>query len=335
MFFKPVKKEDSPMKKRPAFSEYLIEDVDPSVTKEMGEDLKVWQTKVSEEINETKIEMQKDLDHLKSDIMDIFTDLTKADQTIPVKIPIPPVPPLPPIDPVTGRPIPPFPVPGPIDWPIPSKIPPLPPMPIPPLPVPPQTTPRTEDPRDGGGIEIPLPTGDETNGKAPSDNNSDGTPSDGGDQNPSSGDNQPTDGQTPKSPTEEVPTPPEPPAPSDNTGSGGSSSNGTQKSSEALKQIEEMLQNAIESLNQMNSAVIKRVEELEEAIKERSEEIKTESKNAFNEAIERTRKIKQAMYEAELKDLELQKIAFSILDEAEDKVIEREKKMQDLFFKKA
>ncbi len=59
-----------------------------------------------------------------------------------------------------------------------------------------------------------------------------------------------------------------------------------------------------------NQAILKRVQELEQAIQARSQEIKQESKDAFNEAIERTRRIKQAH--------QILKEEFSQVEESED-----------------
>lgn len=83
-------------------------------------------------------------------------------------------------------------------------------------------------------------------------------------------------------------------------------------------------------LEKINAEVIQKVSELEELVKQRSAEIRRDAKLSMEEAIEFARKMKEVMYESELKNLELQAKHMEILDAAEERALNRTLKMKDL-----
>jgi len=83
-------------------------------------------------------------------------------------------------------------------------------------------------------------------------------------------------------------------------------------------------------LEKVNTDVMAKVGELEVLVKQRSQEIRNAARLSIDDAIGFAKKMKEVMYEAELKNLDLQMRHMEILDNAEEKALNRALKMKDL-----
>lgn len=94
-----------------------------------------------------------------------------------------------------------------------------------------------------------------------------------------------------------------------------------------IKAMEELAK----GLEAMGKDILCKVDTLESQVTRRSDEIRKDVKNMHQDAVDFSRKIKDAMHDAALKDLEIQKMTMELIDQAEDKALERAVKSQGLF----
>lgn len=180
-------------------------------------------------------------------------------------------------------------------WPIPiPRVPPMPP-PIPPR-IPTKPAPM---PPQGGPLPRPVPPKEEPRPMPP----------------------------MPPMPEPDPVPPPPPPQPPKEEEQG----KGPCKNKEELEKLLKALEALAKNLDTMGKDILTKVDTLESAVTSRSDEIRMDLKNMHLDAIEFSKKIKDAMHEAELKDLEIQERTMKMLDAAEDRAIERQLKAQGLF----
>lgn len=92
----------------------------------------------------------------------------------------------------------------------------------------------------------------------------------------------------------------------------------------------EQLEGLSKLLEKINTDVMSKVGELEDLVKQRSAEIRRAAKMSVDEAIDFARKMKDVMYESEMKNLELQMKHMEMLDTVEEKALNRALKMKEL-----
>ena len=92
----------------------------------------------------------------------------------------------------------------------------------------------------------------------------------------------------------------------------------------------EQLEGLSKLLEKINTDVMSKVGELEDLVKQRSADIRRAAKMSVDEAIDFARKMKDVMYESEMKNLELQMKHMEMLDTAEEKALSRTLKMKEL-----
>lgn len=114
----------------------------------------------------------------------------------------------------------------------------------------------------------------------------------------------------PSSPTPPVETPPK-------------DSGACDKTKEELEKIRLALEALTAGLEAIGKDISNKVDTLESSVTCRSEEIRKDLKNMHQDAVDFSKKIKEAMHEAELKDLEIQERTMKLLDAAEDRALER------------
>jgi hypothetical protein len=105
----------------------------------------------------------------------------------------------------------------------------------------------------------------------------------------------------------------------------------TAEAEDRLLKIIKALEELALALDAMGQDILKKVDVLETTVKSRGDEIREDVKNMHMDALEFSRKIKDNMHAAELKDLEIQERTMKMIDAAEDRVLERAVKAQGLF----
>ena len=119
-----------------------------------------------------------------------------------------------------------------------------------------------------------------------------------------------------------IPVPPvEPPAPPVEAPT--KDSGACDKTKEELEKIRQALEALTVGLEAIGKDISNKVDTLESSVTCRSEEIRKDLKAMHQDAVDFSKKIKDAMHEAELKDLEIQERTMKILDAAEDRALER------------
>lgn len=98
-------------------------------------------------------------------------------------------------------------------------------------------------------------------------------------------------------------------------------------SSNTSAQLDEL----VSILEKLHTDIMKRVENLEATIQDRSREIKIEALASHEKALEQAKKIGELLHITQMRDLELDKKKFDLVDDLEDRAIERAKKMKDVF----
>lgn len=99
----------------------------------------------------------------------------------------------------------------------------------------------------------------------------------------------------------------------------------------SFEKVRNSLTDFVKTLENLNSEIMSKVGALEDAVMKRSKEIKAEAKDAFDDAIDRARKIKDVMHESELKNLEIQEKTMELFNKQEEHMAERERSNQDLY----
>jgi hypothetical protein len=98
-----------------------------------------------------------------------------------------------------------------------------------------------------------------------------------------------------------------------------------------FEKVQDSLTDFVKTLEGLNSDIMSRVNALEDAVINRSKEIKDEAKQAFDDAIERARKIKEVMHESELKNLEIQEKTMELFNKQEDRIASRGEQFSRLY----
>ena len=94
--------------------------------------------------------------------------------------------------------------------------------------------------------------------------------------------------------------------------------------------VAKILSQMTNMIEQMNAAVMSRVDDLEASVQNRAKDIRESFYKSHLDVIDVGNRLKKSMYEAELMDLEIQKKTLAILDDTEDKSIERAAKIKSL-----
>jgi len=90
------------------------------------------------------------------------------------------------------------------------------------------------------------------------------------------------------------------------------------------------LEELASALEKMNEVVLNKVQSLEDMVMKRSTEIRDGFKKAHMDAIEISIKLKEAVHQAQLKDLEIQEKSMDLLSREEDKIMERAAKAKTI-----
>lgn len=144
---------------------------------------------------------------------------------------------------------------------------------------------------------------------------------------------QPTPAPKPQQPApapKPSPTPPAPEEPGQPQPPGSPQSKGG-CDAEDIEKLLKALEALTKGLESMGKDILDKVDTLETTVTCRSEEIRKDLKNMHQDAIDFSKKIKEVMHDAAIKDLEIQKMTLDLLGQEEDKQIERAARAQGLF----